>query len=61
MRRPRAGSFSSDVSTASDLSIDEETTERILDWDKEVEMEMAIPIRLKFSTSSFNSLWFWTL
>lgn len=41
MRRPRAGSFSSDVSTASDLSIDEETTERILDWDKEVEMEMA--------------------
>ncbi|CAC5371864.1 SMG6 [Mytilus coruscus] len=41
MRRPRAGSFSSDVSTASDLSIDEETTERILSWDREVEMEMA--------------------
>ncbi|KAJ8312687.1 hypothetical protein KUTeg_010060 [Tegillarca granosa] len=41
MRRPRAGSVSSDVSTASDLSIDEETTTRILDWDAEVEREMA--------------------
>ena len=41
MRRPRAGSISSDVSNASDLSIDEETTTKILDWDKEVEREMA--------------------
>ncbi|XP_033747838.1 LOW QUALITY PROTEIN: telomerase-binding protein EST1A-like [Pecten maximus] len=41
MRRQRTGSVSSDVSTASDLSIDDETTTRILDWDKEVEREMA--------------------
>ncbi|KAK3084840.1 hypothetical protein FSP39_019998 [Pinctada imbricata] len=41
MRRPRTGSISSDVSNTSDISIDEETTTRILDWDKEVEREMA--------------------
>ncbi|XP_062618954.1 telomerase-binding protein EST1A-like [Saccostrea cucullata] len=41
MRRPRAGSISSDVSNTSDLSMDEETTNRILDWSEEVEREMA--------------------
>ncbi|XP_056008638.1 telomerase-binding protein EST1A-like isoform X3 [Ostrea edulis] len=41
MRRPRAGSVSSDVSNTSDLSMDEETTNRILDWSEEVEREMA--------------------
>lgn len=45
MRRPRAGSISSDVSNTSDLSMDEETTNRILDWSVEVEREMAEQIQ----------------
>ena len=49
MRRPRAGSISSDVSNHSDLSIDEETTNRILDWDAEVEREMAAQVHYLYT------------
>lgn len=41
MRRQRTGSFSSDISSSSDISIEDEEPAPILDWNKEVEREMA--------------------
>ncbi|KAL5017254.1 hypothetical protein ScPMuIL_006843 [Solemya velum] len=41
MRRQRTGSFSSDISSSSDFSIEDEEPAHILDWNKEVEREMA--------------------